>query len=251
MKRIGLVSAIPVIVGVGYFLADPELRASAPDTSTLPSASLSAANSDAAPAGKKRKGSAIPLVVVAEAKAQDVPVTKTVVGTIEPVDTVAIRPQIDGVVIADSVTDGQMVKAGDVLFRLDDRAIRAMIDKDQAQLAKDEASLVAANLDLSGAQDLEKRHVDTTQQVYQAEAAVKARLGLHPRNLVPARGRVEREQRVQLFAQLAIAVMTDVRRLATFEEIPAAMRSTFTPFRSGSISSGATPGKNCGPRVSR
>ena len=66
-----------------------------------------------------------------------------------------------------------MVKAGDVLFRLDDRAIRAMIDKDQAQLAKDQASLVAANLDLSSAQDLEKRHVDTNQQVYQAEAAVK------------------------------------------------------------------------------
>lgn len=173
MKRIGLVIAIPVIVGVGSFLAYPELRASAPDTRPLPSASLSVSNSDAAPVGKKRKGSAIPLVVVAEAKAEDVPVTKTVVGTIEPVDTVAIRPQIDGVVIADNVTDGQMVKAGDVLFRLDDRAIRAMIDKDQAQLAKDEASLVAANLDLSGAQDLEKRHVDTTQQVYQAEAAVK------------------------------------------------------------------------------
>ena len=148
-------------------------RASAPDTSTLPSASLSAANGAAAPAGKRRKGSAIPLVVVAAAKSEDVPVTKTVVGTIEPVDTVAIRPQIDGVVIADSVTDGQMVKAGDVLFRLDDRAIRAMIDKDQAQLAKDQASLVAANLDLTGAQDLEKRHVDTNQQVYQAEAAVK------------------------------------------------------------------------------
>jgi multidrug efflux system membrane fusion protein len=173
MKRVGLVIAIPVIVGVGYFLAYPELRASAPDISTLPSASLSAANGAAAPAGKRRKGSAIPLVVVAEAKSEDVPVTKTVVGTIEPVDTVAIRPQIDGVVIADSVTDGQMVNAGDVLFRLDDRAIKSMIDKDQAQLAKDEASLVAANLDLTGAQDLEKRHVDTTQQVYQAEAAVK------------------------------------------------------------------------------
>ncbi len=115
----------------------------------------------------------LPSVVVAEAKTEDVPVSKTVVGTMKPIDTVAVRPQIDGVVIADKVTDGQMVKAGDVLFRLDDRAIRAMIDKDQAQLAKDQASLVAANLDLSSAQDLEKQRVDTNQQVYQADAAVK------------------------------------------------------------------------------
>ncbi len=175
MKRIGLVIAVPVIVGVGYFLAYPELslRASAPDTAAMPSASVSAGKSTEAVAGKRRKASAVPLVAIAEAKSEDVPITKTVVGTIEPVDTVAIRPQIDGVVVADNVTDGQMVKAGDVLFRLDDRAIRAMIDKDQAQLTKDQASLVAANLDLAGAQDLEKRHVDTNQQVYQSEAAVK------------------------------------------------------------------------------
>ncbi len=174
MKRIGLVIAIPVIIGVGYFLAYPELslRASAPDTNAMPSASFLTEN-EAPATGMRGKGSAVPSVVVAEAKTEDVPVSKTVVGTIEPVDTVAVRPQIDGVVIADNVTDGQMVKAGDVLFRLDDRAIRAMIDKDQAQLAKDQASLVAANLDLSSAQDLEKQRVDTNQQVYQANAAVK------------------------------------------------------------------------------
>ena len=111
--------------------------------------------------------------MVASAKSEDVPVTKTVVATMEPIDTVAVKPQIDGVVVETEVIDGQMVKTGDVLFQLDDRAIRAMIDKDQALLAKDEASLVAANLDLSGAQDLQKRNVDTNQQVYQSEAAVK------------------------------------------------------------------------------
>ncbi|MEK1891018.1 MAG: efflux RND transporter periplasmic adaptor subunit, partial [Phyllobacterium sp.] len=104
---------------------------------------------------------------------EDVPVAKTVVGTIEPVETVAIRPQIDGVVVAKNVADGQMVNAGDILFKLDDRAIRATLDKDQASLTKDEASLGAAKLDLSGAQNLAKQRVDTDQQVYQSEAAVK------------------------------------------------------------------------------
>jgi membrane fusion protein, multidrug efflux system len=169
MKRMALLLAIPVIVGVGCFLAYPDfsLRASPP-----PNASVSADGSGAA-APRRRGGSATPTVVVAEARIGDVPVTKTVVGTIEAVDTVVVRPQVDGVIVADNVTDGQMVKSGDILFRLDDRAIRAMIDKDQAQLAKDQASLVAAKLDLASAQDLEKQRVDTGQQVYQADAAVK------------------------------------------------------------------------------
>lgn len=174
MKRIGLVIAIPVMIGVGYFLAYPDRspRASAPDQGAMPTASLSASNGSATAQTRKRNA-IVPLVVVAAAKKEDVPVAKTVVGTIEPVETVAIRPQIDGVVVAKNVADGQMVKAGDILFKLDDRAIRATLDKDQASLAKDEASLVAAKLDLSGAQNLAKQRVDTDQQVYQSEAAVK------------------------------------------------------------------------------
>ncbi|WP_114430924.1 efflux RND transporter periplasmic adaptor subunit [Phyllobacterium bourgognense] len=168
MKRIGLLLGAALIAGIGYFVVYPELyqHASPPAQST--------SSGDTSPAsGKVRKGGGTASVVVASAKSEDVPVTKTIVATMEPIDTVAVKPQIDGVVVATEVTDGQMVKTGDVLFQLDDRAIRAMIDKDQALLAKDQASLVAANLDLTSAQDLQKRNVDTNQQVYQFEAAVK------------------------------------------------------------------------------
>ena len=174
MKRIGLVIAIPVMIGVGYFLAYPELslRASAPDKGAMPTGSLSASGGNAQAQTKKRNA-IVPLVVVAEAKKEDVPVTKTVVGSIEPIETVAVRPQIDGVVVEKHVIDGQMIKAGDVLFKLDDRALNATLAKDQSLLAKDEASLVSAKLDLSGAQDLAKQRVGTDQQAYQADAAVK------------------------------------------------------------------------------
>ena len=63
----------------------------------------------------------------------------------------------------------------------------------------------------------------TPEEEAAAEAAVAARLEVHPRNLVPARGQLDREERIQLFARLAMAVATDVRRLATVEEIPAAV----------------------------
>ena len=158
MKRIGLLIAAAFIAGIGYFVVYPELypRASSPAQST--------SSVDTSPAGgKARKGGGTASVVVASAKSEDVPVTKTVVATMEPIDTVAVKPQINGVVVATEVTDGQMVKTGDVLFQLDDRAIRAMIDKDQALLAKDQASLVAANLDLIECQGPAK-----TQRRYQS-----------------------------------------------------------------------------------
>lgn len=169
MKRLGLLVAILVVAGGGYFWAYPKYFAQ----TSLPGVTGSSPAADASTSGKGRKGGGVAAVVVASAKAEDIPVTKTVVGTMEPVDSVVIKPQVDGVVTATKVTDGQFVKTGDVLFQLDDRAVQAMIDKDRALLEKDQASLVAANLDLASAQDLEKRHVDTNQQVYQAQAAVK------------------------------------------------------------------------------
>ena len=63
----------------------------------------------------------------------------------------------------------------------------------------------------------------TPEEEAAAQATVAARLQVHPRNLVPARGQLDREGRIQLFAQMAQAVATDVRRLATVTDIPAAV----------------------------
>ena len=63
----------------------------------------------------------------------------------------------------------------------------------------------------------------TPEEEKAAQAAVAARLQIHPRNLVPERGQLDREGRIQLFAQMAQAVATDVRRLATVTDIPAAV----------------------------
>ncbi len=58
-----------------------------------------------------------------------------------------------------------------------------------------------------------------------AAAAVQARLELPQPNLIPARGQLDQEERVQLFAQMAAAVAADVRRLATLRDVPAATSS--------------------------
>jgi L-lactate dehydrogenase complex protein LldG len=61
----------------------------------------------------------------------------------------------------------------------------------------------------------------TPEETEAAAAEVARRMETHPRNLVPARGQLDREGRVRLFAQLAQAVMTDVQRIATLEDVPA------------------------------
>ncbi|MGO4451997.1 efflux RND transporter periplasmic adaptor subunit [Phyllobacterium sp. TAF24] len=169
MKRLGLLIAFVVLAGLGYVFLYPHLNA--PPAGKGPTTVATATQGKGS--GKGRSA-AVPSIVAATAKTEDVPISKTVVGNIEPIDTVVIRPQADGVVMVTSVKDGQMVKAGDVLFQLDDRTIRATIDKDKAALAKDQANLDSANQDLIAAQALSNRKIDTQQQAYQALAAVNA-----------------------------------------------------------------------------
>lgn len=56
-----------------------------------------------------------------------------------------------------------------------------------------------------------------------AEAAVTARLSAPVANLIPARGQLDREGRVRLFAEMAAAMMADVRHLDRLEDVPAAV----------------------------
>jgi L-lactate dehydrogenase complex protein LldG len=56
-----------------------------------------------------------------------------------------------------------------------------------------------------------------------AEATVAARLKAQSPNLIPTRGQLERDAKVQLFAEMAAAVMADVRRVERLEDVPAAV----------------------------
>lgn len=57
----------------------------------------------------------------------------------------------------------------------------------------------------------------------QAVATVTQRLETHPANLVPARGQLDRNGRVTLFAEMAAGVMADLRRLERMDEVPGAV----------------------------
>jgi multidrug efflux system membrane fusion protein len=118
------------------------------------------------------QGAPVP-VLTARAEQQDLPITRTSVGWIEPIATVTVRARIDGQIIEQRAKDGDMVKAGDVLFHLDDREIQAQIARDQASLDRDKATLAKAQADLKRAEELITRNVGSQAQVEQLGANVK------------------------------------------------------------------------------
>jgi membrane fusion protein, multidrug efflux system len=92
-------------------------------------------------------GPAIP-VLVSEAVQKDVPIDIESVGTVEAYETVLVKSQVSGELMQVIIRDGDFVKKGQELFRIDARTYQAQLNQALANLAKDESVLnqIEANL---------------------------------------------------------------------------------------------------------
>lgn len=117
-----------------------------------------------------------PVVTTVAAGVTDLALTRSAVGWVEPMASVIVRPRIDGVIVEQLARDGQVVKAGDVLYRLDDREIRAQIARDEAALARDQATQVRTQNDVRRVGELLSRNSASQAQfdIASAEAKVAA-----------------------------------------------------------------------------
>jgi len=137
--------------------------------------------------GQKGKGSrgAVPdpakivPVLAIDARIADVPVYLDGVGTARALNTVSVRPQVDGKIISISFTEGQDVPKGFVLAKIDPTTYQAQYDQAVAKKAQDEAQLANARLDrerytrLSQTNAINKQQLDTQRAlVAQLEAQV-------------------------------------------------------------------------------
>ncbi len=97
-----------------------------------------------------RAGFNAPLAVgIAKVTQGDVPITIDSLGTVTPLATVSVHPQVTGPLIKIPFTEGQTVKQGDLLAEIDPRPFQATVDQDQAQLQHDNALLDNAKVDLA------------------------------------------------------------------------------------------------------
>jgi multidrug efflux system membrane fusion protein len=124
----------------------------------------------AAPAGGERPAVS---VVAASASTADFPIRRYAIGFVSSPAVVDVSARISSEVVSIAVKDGQMVKAGDLLLSLDDRALKAAVERDQATIAKDQAQLVSLDADLQRAKDLVTSQAGTQQAYDQALAAQK------------------------------------------------------------------------------
>jgi RND family efflux transporter MFP subunit len=128
---------------------------------------------DASTAASAARAGAQTVSVIA-AQQRDVPVVVEAAGTVVSLDTVDIRAQVSGSVSEVVVREGQFVRRGDLLFRLDDRADRANLERARAQLLRDQATLADLDRQLARAQDLRAQNFIAQSAVDSVLAQVEA-----------------------------------------------------------------------------
>ena len=125
------------------------------------------------PVAKKASAPVAVPVRVITVKQEDVPRYVTGIGSVLSLQSVVIRPQVDGILTRLLVKEGQQVKAGDLLATIDDRSIRAALEQARAQLSQSQAQLNVAQVDLKRYKLLTVDNSISRQQYDQQEALVE------------------------------------------------------------------------------
>jgi multidrug efflux system membrane fusion protein len=120
-------------------------------------------------------------VLAETAATKDVPVYLRGLGSVAAFNTVTIKSRVDGQITKINFREGQEVNEGDLLVQIDPRPFQVQLHQAEANLAKDEASLADAKLNLGRFTELYKQGVISQQQyntqqslVGQLEAAISA-----------------------------------------------------------------------------
>jgi multidrug efflux system membrane fusion protein len=155
---------ILVLVGVGayYHFRSPASPAKAVSGAAQP------------PGGMPGRGSGAIPVVAAIARKGSIGVYFTGLGAVTPIYTVTIKSQISGYLMQVLYKEGQIVNKGDALAEIDPRPYQVMLEQAQAGLARDQANLENAKVDLKRYQTLVPLKAVPEQQLATQEALVKS-----------------------------------------------------------------------------
>lgn len=156
MKRVFVLLVVAALAAGGYWY-----------TQTVPGAGATTAK---APGGGKP---AIPVVLTA-AEARAVPDELSTIGSVQAIATIAIKARVDTVVDTVHFAEGQEVAAGDLLFSLDDRALKTQLRVAEANLERDRANFEKARGDVVRYGELVRSAVAARQQYDAAIAAANA-----------------------------------------------------------------------------
>jgi RND family efflux transporter MFP subunit len=173
--------------------------------------------------GAGKRGGGPVSVRVVEVVPQPMPVIIDAVGSVESEHSVAVRPQINGVLEAVMFKEGDYVKQGQPLFRIDPRSTQATVDQAKAAVARDEAQLAQAKEQEGRLRPLVEKDYITKNEYDVAATAVKS---------LEATVSSSRAQLEQARLQLSYAQIT----------APIAGRTGDLAVRAGNLITGGTTG---------
>lgn len=204
---------------------------------------------------KPQRGAAPQVVTVQAATLGSMPETLNALGTITPVATVTVLPQLSGYLTEVGYREGQDVVKGQFLAQIDPRQYEISKEQAQAQLAKDQASLAQARADLARYAQLNERksiaeqtYSDQKFLVAQDEAAVKSDIAnikqyeldlIYCRITAPVSGRVglrlvDPGNYVTASSSTGIAVITTIKPTTVQFAVPQnALGNVFQRFNGG------------------
>jgi multidrug efflux system membrane fusion protein len=159
---IGSVIAVLLLAGTGW-LAWHLTRPPADPTAGGPGG----------PGGAFRRGPPSTTVGVATAEKASIPIVLEALGTVTPLATVRVRPQVSGVLEKVLFKEGQMVKAGELLATIDPRQFEMALMQASGQRQRDEAQLDSARVQLQRFKTLLEQDSIARQEVDTQAALVK------------------------------------------------------------------------------
>jgi multidrug efflux system membrane fusion protein len=232
---------IVIAAAAGCWIAWSRIGAKAIAAGRLPPGETVQSPGNAGRKGGRGGGSMVVPVTSAKAYRGDIPVYLTGLGSVEAFYTVTVRSRVDGELMDVPVQEGQYVNKGDLLAQIDPRPFQAQLEQAEGQMARDQATLTNAKLDLSRYETLIRQEAIPKQQldtqlstVRQTEGAIKqdqaaidtAKLNLiYSRITAPISGRIGLRQVdpgniVHASDTTGLLVITQLQPIAALFTIP-------------------------------
>ncbi|MBI6218252.1 MdtA/MuxA family multidrug efflux RND transporter periplasmic adaptor subunit [Proteus sp. DFP240708] len=167
-KRVSLIIALIVVIAGGYAY----WQFNAAKTASPENKGTQATNTQSRGISGSRRPP-LPPVQVATSTQEDVPQFLSALGTVKATNSVTVTSRVEGQLMALHFTEGQQVQKGDLLAEIDSRPFEVQLAQAKGQLAKDQATLANARLDLVRYQKLAKTNLVSQQELDNQQALVK------------------------------------------------------------------------------